>query len=91
MNLRIALLAASALAIAAAPAFAKTSPIEREAMVPQSIIASGPHLEPGATDDSSGWAQAELDYLHQVCPTVLAHPGQHAANLVAFCHETPAS
>ena len=53
-------------------------------MVSQSVIDAGPQVP---DNDWASSAQAELDYLHQVCPTVLSHPSTERANLVTFCHE----
>jgi hypothetical protein len=87
MKMRLATLAAAAALLASVPAYAAMGSREATPAVPRSVIDAGPQ-NPNVDDGSNiGWAQGELAYLQEVCPTVLHSPGQYRANLVQFCHE----
>jgi len=82
------IIAAAALIASAAPVLART--MSTETTVPESVIMAGPIPTQSESDTSAGIAnaQAELDYLNKVCPTVLSHPNQaYPGNLVEFCQE----
>lgn len=82
---------AALIAFTAAPSFAAASSHMGSALTPagapavtQETIDAGPQPQ---GSDPNDYAQAELDYLNTVCPTVLAHSSAEQPNLVRFCHE----
>lgn len=87
MKMRLATMAAAAALFVSFPALAAVNHNDTFATpVSRSVIDAGPqNIDPDG--DAMGWAQGEISYLQQVCPTVLHSPGQYNANLVKFCQE----
>ena len=84
MKFAIATIATLATLAVGATAFAASAPREPLPEVSPSVINAGP-----VSDDANWWTsgQAEIQYLHQVCPTVMHSPNQYSASLVRFCQE----
>ncbi len=94
MNYRLATLLTVAAAVAALPVVASAATMrhdetERTAaaypMVSQATIMNGPNIAPG-DDPATSFAKLQA-YLNEVCPTVMAHPGNYSPDLASFCQQ----
>jgi hypothetical protein len=87
MTNRLATLVAAA-ALAALPGIASAATMKHMAppAMSEATIMGGPAVPAGDTD-TGDLANAELGYLAEVCPTVIARPGSYSPTLANFCQQ----
>jgi hypothetical protein len=86
MKHRIAFLAA-AVALAALPLAASAATLKHDtAGITETTVMTGPAVAAG-DNDTMDIVNAEHGYLAEVCPSVIANPGNYPAALANFCRQ----